>query len=767
MSPDSHRDADDDHRRSGRRRRYRSGTVDWKTTTVPSLDSSPHPRHGQVHSHGRRTRRRSRSSEPRTLDATMPPPPPPLARSSMDAYRRPEHWMTYDHRRDPVGGRRRSGRHSSPEYTRRDPGYASAYGAGENDDDDDHIEVVEVVEDDGGSSRYRSGRHSSHDGYMLSSASRRHHGRRRRPRHADDDTAVLHRRHSFSSPAREETRMPDRSESWRLDSRHQQVIDVIEDSRPPVSSKRSTLRRRNRSADAVEHHDRPRASSRSRAGSVSGGPSGILGTIFGSPSSRRASPEEHVKEPKAARRLDCVVCMGDVSRSKAARLKCGHAMCRACLERSFKLSLTDPQHMPPRCCTQDHIPLGHVERIFDAGFKRAWNRKFTECSTRNRLYCPSRKCGEWIKPGAIRRENGVKVARCDRCKTKVCGSCKGKWHGDDECPKDEETARFLAQAQEEGWKRCFRCQAIVELKEGCNHMTCRCGAEFCMICGVKWKGCDCPWFNDGGPIGDVSGQREVPVLQIRGDLHDIFEGDGPPAPAELRNQHPVTMTLPTRARPRGYHEEKLLRRLQGQRDAELARHLQYGDDAYEGHDMMGGVGDIHGVGNAAGHLMNEDYRGGGRFLVAREPARATKAEYSANDTRRRAGSMEQRLADRLSEARPGHGIRARMGPEAGTVRAAPEPRLRQHTVEEELYDHRRPRAARTERVVGERVSRLYEDEASVHAPRGRERREETSPPRSSDMAGLNGYGHGMNRVSQWRCFVEPGIPDGESTVGHA
>ena len=26
-------------------------------------------------------------------------------------------------------------------------------------------------------------------------------------------------------------------------------------------------------------------------------------------------------------------------------------------------------------------------------------------------------------------------------------------------------------------------------------MTCRCTAQFCMICGSKWKTCDCPWFN--------------------------------------------------------------------------------------------------------------------------------------------------------------------------------------------------------------------------------------------------------------------------------
>lgn len=170
-------------------------------------------------------------------------------------------------------------------------------------------------------------------------------------------------------------------------------------------------------------------------------------------------------------RVECVICMGDVAAHKVAKLKCGHNMCNSCLERSFKLSITDPQHMPPKCCSTDHIPLKHVERIFDTSFKKTWNRKFSEYTTRNRIYCPSKKCGEWIKPGNVQRENGRKVARCGRCKTKVCPSCNSRWHSSIDCPKDEETNKLLEQARDEGWQRCYRCKAMVELKEGCNHMT--------------------------------------------------------------------------------------------------------------------------------------------------------------------------------------------------------------------------------------------------------------------------------------------------------
>lgn len=146
-------------------------------------------------------------------------------------------------------------------------------------------------------------------------------------------------------------------------------------------------------------------------------------------------------------------------------------MCDACLERLFALSVKDPQHMPPRCCGDDYIPLKHVEHIFDVGFKKTWNRKFHEHSTGDRLYCPSRRCGAWIQPENIYEDRGRNSGRCGRCGTMACGDCGGKFHSSRECPVDEETNEILEQARDEGWQRCYRCRTMVVSEEGCNHMT--------------------------------------------------------------------------------------------------------------------------------------------------------------------------------------------------------------------------------------------------------------------------------------------------------
>ncbi|KAK1287121.1 hypothetical protein QJS10_CPB19g01982 [Acorus calamus] len=43
----------------------------------------------------------------------------------------------------------------------------------------------------------------------------------------------------------------------------------------------------------------------------------------------------------------------------------------------------------------------------------------------------------------------------------------------------------LAEAQR--WRRCPVCMVFVEKTEGCPHISCRCGHEFCHGCGSAWS----------------------------------------------------------------------------------------------------------------------------------------------------------------------------------------------------------------------------------------------------------------------------------------
>lgn len=217
--------------------------------------------------------------------------------------------------------------------------------------------------------------------------------------------------------------------------------------------------------------------------------SGGLLTLFSAPSPPSKPP---------SRKITCITCRDDeIPVLKSSKLSCGHRMCHACIKRVFVLSTQDPQLMPPKCCTEEMIPLERVQHLFSEAFKKRWNKKFDEYSTANRLYCPSKGCGEWIDPKHIKLDRvvGRRFGVCGKCKTKVCKKCGLRWHGARDCDNDDETKKVIDMGKEQGWQRCYSCRAMVQLSEGCNHMKCRCGVEFCYVCGEKWKTCDCPWFN--------------------------------------------------------------------------------------------------------------------------------------------------------------------------------------------------------------------------------------------------------------------------------
>ena len=367
-------------------------------------------------------------------------------------------------------------------------------------------------------------------------------------------------------------------------------------------------------------------------------------TIIGSLLRRNSTPAT----PATPSFVDCLTCGSDtIPRTQSAKLACGHRMCHDCLKRIFQMSVKDPAHMPPKCCTDQHIPLKHVERLFDLKFKMLWNRKYQEYHTNNRVYCSNAKCGAWIKPTHFHTSRGRKYAQCPRCQTRVCATCNNKLHKSQECPKDPEMIKLTKKAKEEGWQTCFNCNAMVELKEGCNHMTCRCQAEFCMVCGSRWKTCDCPWFNysnlpNPDRLNDMMVPEHIQVLYRR----VLGAAAGQHAGAGLVEEEPNQ-----RRRAATYTEERDQRRRQERLDEDLARRLQLAtlmenDDEPAVVNRRGGV-ETWGLGNAAGHFMNDDYvQNAANVVMAAfgDPAFGRRGE-RASGRRRRAAQRPQNQGD--------------------------------------------------------------------------------------------------------------------------
>ena len=54
------------------------------------------------------------------------------------------------------------------------------------------------------------------------------------------------------------------------------------------------------------------------------------------------------------------------------------------------------------------------------------------------------------------------------------------------CERQPEDVALLDEARRRRWQRCSQCRRMIDLGQGCRHMTCMCGHEFCYTCGKPW-----------------------------------------------------------------------------------------------------------------------------------------------------------------------------------------------------------------------------------------------------------------------------------------
>jgi hypothetical protein len=250
-----------------------------------------------------------------------------------------------------------------------------------------------------------------------------------------------------------------------------------------------------------------------------------------------------------------------------------------------------------------------------------------------------------------------------------------------------------------------------------------------MICGLKWKTCNCPWFNYEAVEEDRLNHMRVPAQVIN-------NFDTPHEPR--RRARPPPQPWMGLQRPRNQEEIEARQQLQEAADEEFARRLQRMNlNIVEEDDFNGNIGDIHGIGNGNGHHMNETY---------------------------------QRPAPNALNI-PLVNIPPRFGQDVnGAIQAPhPGPNLRPQDRRAEQYNAA-PTTRPEERVIPRRTNRDYVSEAARHAPaaaaiamrraRAAEQIVPAAAPRPSVLAGLGrGGGRGSARVGLWRRHVEPGLDE--------
>ncbi|KAG9232669.1 hypothetical protein BJ875DRAFT_466149 [Amylocarpus encephaloides] len=187
--------------------------------------------------------------------------------------------------------------------------------------------------------------------------------------------------------------------------------------------------------------------------------------------------------------VECVSCLDDFEAGKMVKLTC-HSYCAGCFQRLVNNAMESETHWPVKCCL-NIIPISLITPYLLPKTLTKFQSRSAEWSipAPSRIYCSSSTCSIWLPPSTVNTKS--RLATCPSCATQTCTTCRGSSHKGIDCPEDPALLATLNLAEMEGWKRCYSCNAFVEHNQGCRHMTCRCKAQFCYICGLRWRTCEC------------------------------------------------------------------------------------------------------------------------------------------------------------------------------------------------------------------------------------------------------------------------------------
>ncbi|KAK6338097.1 hypothetical protein TWF696_001568 [Orbilia brochopaga] len=194
-------------------------------------------------------------------------------------------------------------------------------------------------------------------------------------------------------------------------------------------------------------------------------------------------PIQHVNDSddcNPIRLFVCHICCEEIPRYQEVRLRCGHLHCLSCLQQNFDRAAKIER--PAQCCNV--IDVSFALSALDETTLRKYLT--AEQRFKSKTFIPCYRCQAILLDGSI-HDGG---AFCLDCKDVTCLQCHQKMHGGP-CRELELVAGLANLAENENWAVCYRCKYIVAKNGGCNHIICRCGAQFCYLCGGEWGQCIC------------------------------------------------------------------------------------------------------------------------------------------------------------------------------------------------------------------------------------------------------------------------------------
>ncbi|KAI4315978.1 hypothetical protein L6164_023999 [Bauhinia variegata] len=222
----------------------------------------------------------------------------------------------------------------------------------------------------------------------------------------------------------------------------------------------------------------------------------------------------------------CVICFEDTDADKIFSVDdCLHRYYFSCMKKHVEMKLLNGiMASCPHDGCKSEVKLESCKKILAPELVEVISQRIKESAipVSEKVYCPFPRCSalmskhevlEYTKTCFVGAEL-LGARKCMKCLQFFCINCAVPWHSSMNCHDYKRSNHYLqaedtkmkSLAASRRWRQCVKCNHIVELAEGCYHITCRCGYEFCYSCGAVWKNkratCSCRIWDERNIIRD-------------------------------------------------------------------------------------------------------------------------------------------------------------------------------------------------------------------------------------------------------------------------
>ncbi|KAL4485372.1 hypothetical protein ABPG72_008548 [Tetrahymena utriculariae] len=213
-----------------------------------------------------------------------------------------------------------------------------------------------------------------------------------------------------------------------------------------------------------------------------------------------SSDVKQISEPDDESDWNCEICYEKMTCKEYLPLYCDHIFHKSCLAQHFTLQVNEkkfPLNCPSSSCilpVQQQDLKEVLNKYEFEKYEKFCLQNYIDSNQDEISWCPTPNC-EY----AFILEDGQNILNCPKCKKPYCLNCKCDYHQGQTCQEYKISNNFTEDDQKfeqlvvgQKFKKCSKCKIWVEKNQGCDHMTCRCGYQFCYKCGGVYLNCDCP-----------------------------------------------------------------------------------------------------------------------------------------------------------------------------------------------------------------------------------------------------------------------------------